>query len=134
MAQGIRYEPNARDRELVLLLAAGGVQQDLIAAAAKIAPKTMRKYYAPELESGQRQVTAQAISTLVKAMKDGGRGAVAAACFWLKCRERWTERTDLQVTGSQGGPVSITYDSPAAEIASRIASLASRIGSPEHPV
>jgi hypothetical protein len=103
MPQGAKYVPTPEQRELVLLLAAGGVTHDLIAASVKCSEPTLYKHFKTELTTGQRQITALAVSSLVRAMKNGGKGSVAAACFWLKCRERWTERHEL--TGADGSPL-----------------------------
>jgi len=112
MAQGKKHEPRPEDRELVLLLAAGGITHDFIAACVKCSEPTLYKAYKRELTTGQRQVTAQAISTLVKAMKGGGRGAVAAACFWLKTREHWRETQVLEHEGQIGlaGPLKVIVE------------------------
>ncbi len=103
MAQGKTYEPTPADREAVLLLAGAGATEQRICQVVKCDPKTLRKHFRRELDTGKSQITTQAVSTLVKAMKGGGKGSVTAAIFWLKTRERWTERSEL--TGADGAPL-----------------------------
>jgi len=84
-----------------MVLAAGGVRQELIAKVVGISVPTLEKAYRSELDIGKARITAQAIACLVKTMQGGGRGAVAAAAFWLKCREGWKEISGLEITDLQ---------------------------------
>ena len=127
-----QFQPTKEQRDSVIVLAGGGVREDLIAMSMKIDPKTLRKHFRDELDSGRTIITKQAIATLVRAMQDGGRGAVGAAAFWLKCREGWEERH--VISGPNGGAIELDV-SGTELLASRLAGIAARrragIGAPK---
>lgn len=110
----LKYIPSQADREAVSILAGGGVSQERIAKVLKISVPTLEKAFRDELDAGQTMVTRQAIATLILAMKDGGRGAVAAAAFWLKCRERWTETSAHRFVDDSGQDRKLDIDSVRA--------------------
>lgn len=78
---------------MVRLLCAGGITQDRIADAIGVSAPTLRKHYRRDIMVGQAEIDAQAINTLVAAMRGGGKEAVAAAIWWTRSRMGWTERT-----------------------------------------
>lgn len=67
-----------------------GLPQDDIAAYLGIDPKTLRKWYAEELQ----QATVQANAAVAKALftKATKGNDTAAMIFWLKARANWREK------------------------------------------
>lgn len=81
-----------QSKRVVQLLAGTGVLRSEIATAIGCSLATLERHYKTELASAQTLLTAQAVSTLFRAMRAGGRAAVAAAAFYLKARAGWSER------------------------------------------
>jgi hypothetical protein len=74
---------------MVNTLAGCGVSHDYIALKLGIAPKTLRKHFRQELDTGAADANALVAQSLhAKAVN----GNVVAAMFWLKCRAGWTDR------------------------------------------
>ena len=100
-----KHVPTDQQREMATALAGGGIPQTLIARAIGISVPTLEREYRVELDTGKTRITGKAISTLIRAMDSGGKGAVGAAAFWLKCREGWKETSALEVAGKDGVPL-----------------------------
>src|ERR1043165_4271379 len=96
------HEPTKQTRDTVTALSGAGVQQTLIARVVGVSKPTLEKAYRQELDTGKSTITALAVATLVKAMNAGGRGAVGAAAFWLKCRENWKETSNHRFVDDDG--------------------------------
>jgi len=72
-------------------MAGYGVPEEGISRVLAIDPKTLRKHYREELDTGQLKATAKvAESRFRKALGDGAQ-SVTAAIFWLKTRGGWRE-------------------------------------------
>jgi hypothetical protein len=56
-----------------------------------IDPKTLRKHYRDELDTGQIKATAKVAEFLFRKATTEGSQAVTAAIFWLKTRGGWRE-------------------------------------------
>lgn len=93
-----RFEPTDARRELVSALAACGVRQEIIASRIGIDPKTLRRSFRRELKEGKQDACAVVAESLFRMATGTGRGAVAAAIFWLKTQAGWRE---VQVVQSQ---------------------------------
>ena len=74
------YNPTPNDRELVRVLAANGVQKEVICKLIHIQKRTLYKYYREELDDGCAMVTAKVGAALVKEAMSGN---VAAQRYWL---------------------------------------------------
>ncbi len=94
------YVASDKDRVMVRLLCAGGITQDRIAVAIGVSAPTLRRHFARDIKVGQTEIDAQAVGTLVAAMRGGGKQAVAAAKFWCQSRMGWSER----ITVDDGKP------------------------------
>ncbi len=134
------YKPTDADRNTVRIMAACGVTHEDISkclGTKGIAPKTLRKHFARELETAYLMANAQAGAKLFEAVNKGEAWAV---CFWLKCRARWQEVVRYEHTGADSGPVTINISGdsdPKVLLRSRIAGLAARLNpepSVEQPV
>ncbi len=84
-----------------------GVPEIDIARIIGIDPKTLRKHYRDELETGHVKANAKVAENLYRRTTGEGREAVTAAIFWLKTRARWKETSVHELGGSEGGPLRI---------------------------
>lgn len=105
MAGRPKFVPTKEQRTGVGLMLAGGMDTARAARVIGISQPTFLKVFREEIEIGGANITQMAIGTLVREMSQGGRPGVAAACFWLKCRERWTEIQRTEVSGVDGAPI-----------------------------
>lgn len=94
-----KHNPTDKRRAEVSALVSYGVSQDEIAVYMGIAPKTLRKHYRHELETGAIKANAQIAKALFNQAK---RGNVQAQKFWLSARADWREKKDIdaRVEGS----------------------------------
>jgi AraC-like DNA-binding protein len=72
------FHPTAKHRDRVMLLAAGGITEPAIATVLGISPKTLRNYFAAELETGRGVKRAQNLERLEAAAKRGNVSAMKA--------------------------------------------------------
>ncbi len=72
-------------------MAGYGVPEDAIARVLAIDPKTLRKHYRDELDTGQIKATAKVAESLFRKATTDGNQSVTAAIFWLKTRGGWRE-------------------------------------------
>jgi hypothetical protein len=85
-------------RRQVEAMAAYGVQEIAIARVLAIDPKTLRKHYRDELDTGQVKATARVAESLFRKATGEGPQSVTAAIFWLKTRGGWRESPqDLRI-------------------------------------
>jgi hypothetical protein len=99
------HEPTAEARGIVQALAQFGVPQPQIAAKIGVGEKTLRKYYATELNDGATAANLAVAQRLYDvATKGTGKEAVTAAIFWLKTRAGWRETINVNdVTDPNAG-------------------------------
>jgi hypothetical protein len=72
------FNPTAKHRDRVMLLAAGGIPQPAIAAVLGCCDRTLRNYFAVELKSGRGVKRAQNLERLEAAAKRGNVSAMKA--------------------------------------------------------
>ena len=108
------FTPTDEQRGMVKAFAAYGVQQDEIAKYLEIDPKTLRKHFRRELDTGGIEATFKVAQSLYKAATGGN---VGAAIFWMKARGGWREKHVVEHTGEEGSPIqfSIVTGVPRAE-------------------
>ncbi|VVE41080.1 hypothetical protein PMO31116_04124 [Pandoraea morbifera] len=107
------FVPTAADRKLVETLAGYGVPHEDIAlqvinpqTAKSLDPKSLRRHFRMELDTGATKANSLVAQNLFKHATGTGKGAVAAAIFWMKVRAGWKEPPQrLEHTGADGGPV-----------------------------
>lgn len=120
------YEPTEADRRQVETLASYGVKEDDIClliinpqTGKPIAPKTLRRAFRVELDTGMVKANAKVGESLF--MQAVGAPAVfdangnkiraelprnvAAGIFWAKTRMGWREKSELELSGNNGGPI-----------------------------
>jgi transposase len=100
-----QYKENENDRKLVIAFAAAGLPQKEIAKQIKLSYATLRKYYKAELEDSKNNVTAIAVSGLIKAINKGNVGAIK---FWLNTQAGWSTKSNVDATVG-------TYDADKAK-------------------
>jgi hypothetical protein len=105
------FEPTPEQRRTVEMLSAMGVPQEKICLlilskrGKPIDLKTLRKYFRLELDTGSTKANQAVAGALYKKAidPDGGSPSVTAAIFWLKTRARWSEKTEVELSGSVDG-------------------------------
>lgn len=117
------HEPTPQGREQVKSMSGYGIPQDEIARLLEIDPKTLRKYYRDELDTGMTEANAAVAESLYKSAVEDRN--VTAAIWWTKSRMGWKER--VEVTGKDGGPINMRNLSDD-ELDRRITRLAAESG------
>ena len=119
------FEPTAEQRKTVEAMAGYGLREDQIARCIGdrgIDPKTLRKHFRWELDTGATKANTAVAQTAYR-MATSGK-CPAMTIFWLKCRGGgWHEKNLLQQSGSQGGPEEMND----AEIRQRITQELARV-------
>jgi hypothetical protein len=82
-------------------MAGYGVREDDIALVLGLAPKTLRKHFRPELDTGHIKANVKVAESLFRKATGPGREAVTAAIFWLKTRAGWTEPKQPEPLGKK---------------------------------
>lgn len=85
------HKPDPFHRRQVEAMAAYGVPEMAISRVVGIDPKTLRKHYREELDTGQIKATAKVAESLFRKATTDGSQSVTAAIFWLKTRGGWRE-------------------------------------------
>ena len=94
-----QHYPTDEQRAQVNALAGFGVQEAEIARYIGIDPKTLRRWYRDELDTGHIRANAAVAKSLYRQATEGN---VAAAIFWLKARAGWREKHDINHTSNDG--------------------------------
>ena len=85
------HRPDATSRRQVEAMSAYGVPEADVARVIGIDPKTLRKHYRTELDTGAVKATAKVAEFLYRKATSEGQQCVTAAIFWLKTRGQWKE-------------------------------------------
>ena len=125
------HRPDAIGCRQVEAMAAYGVPEADIARVLGIDPKTLRKHYREELDSGHVKANAKVAENLYRKATGEGREAVTAAIFWLKARAGWRETSIHEVSGRSGGPIQFSWLSDT-ELDAKIAEVSARLGVDVH--
>ena len=88
-----KHEPTDQSRKTVEAMAAGGILQDDIAVVIGVAPKTLREHYREELDTAATKANA-------KIAQKATSGDTTALIWWTKARMRWSEKQDVEHSGS----------------------------------
>jgi len=84
------HVPDDRSRQMVEVLSGFGIPQDKIADVIGVDGKTLRKYYATELQRGAATVEAKLVGNLLKLASGSDGTALKAIMFALQCRFGWS--------------------------------------------
>ena len=87
------HTPEPAGRRQVEAMAAYGVPEADIARVLGIDPKTLRKHYRDELDTGSIKANSRIAESLYKKAMGDGAQSVTACIFWLKTRAQWKETT-----------------------------------------
>ncbi len=86
------YQPTDKHRDAVRAMVGYGVTHEEVARALNVVPKTLRKYYRHELDTGATIASAAVAQSLFWMATEGKN--VAAAIYWLRCRAGWKPASD----------------------------------------
>ena len=103
------HKPDPLLRRQVEAMAAYGVAEKDIACVIGIDPKTLRKHYRRELDTGAIKANSKIAESLYKKALGDGAQSVTAAIFWLKTRAQWKETVvnEVNVEGTLKGTDSV---------------------------
>ena len=87
------HKPEPAGRRQVEAMSAYGVPEADIARVIGIDPKTLRKHYRDELDTGSIKANSRMAENLYKKAMGDGPQSVTATIFWLKTRAQWKETT-----------------------------------------
>ena len=125
------HRPDPVTRRQVEAMAAYGIPEADIARVLGIDPKTLRKHYRDELDTGSIKANSRMAENLYrKAMGDGPQ-SVTATIFWLKTRAQWKETMVQEHTGNAGPVVRIERVIIAPPLRNDAASTPGITASPE---
>lgn len=111
------YEPTERDRQTVEIMVAAGIERPNIALCVGISEPTLRKHFRRELDTASvRANTRVAAALFKKATSDDHPGAVTAAIWWTKCRNRWAEVVKNEHTGANGEEIVVRIAGTDADL------------------
>ena len=99
------HQPDPASRRYVEAMAGYGTPEADIATVVGIDPKTLRKHYRQELNTGSIKANTKVAESLYKKALGDGSQSVTAAIFWLKTRAHWKETLVNEVTHNVGGSV-----------------------------
>jgi len=85
------HRPDPVSRRQVEAMAAYGVPEADIATVIGIDPKTLRRHYRQELDTGHIKANSKIAESLYRKALGDGPQSVTAAIFWLKTRAHWKE-------------------------------------------
>ena len=91
------HQLDPTSRRQVEAMAAYGVPEADIATVVGIDPKTLRRHYRQELDTGHIKANSKVAENLFHKATGNGREAVIAAIFWLKTRAHWKETTVTEI-------------------------------------
>ena len=92
------HKPDPGQRRQTEAMAACGVPEVDIAKVIGIDPKTLRKHYRQELDTGGIKASTRIAESLYRKALGDGPQSVTAAIFWLKTRAHWKETVVSEVT------------------------------------
>lgn len=117
------HQPTDKDRLTVEAMTGYGATAEEIALLLGIAPKTLRKHYRQELDTGKIKANAKVAESLFKqATKQ--EPSVPAAIFWLKSQAGWRETQNVNHSGKIEG--SNTAESAVDRIAELLETAGAR--------
>ena len=107
------HKPDPTSRRQVEAMTAYGVPETDIATVIGVDPKTLRKHYRSELDTGEIKANSKVAESLYRKALGDGSQSVTAAIFWLKTRARWREAPQTLLQGRVNRTTTAS-DSPKA--------------------
>ena len=93
------HKPDPAQRKQVEAMAAYGIPEINIAAVLGVDPKTLRKHYRDELDTGHVKANSKVAESLYRKAIGDGAQSVTAAIFWMKTRAGWKETIVQESSG-----------------------------------
>ena len=109
------HQPDPASRRQVEAMAAYGVPEADVAKVIGVDPKTLRKHYREELDTGQIKANSRVAESLYRKAVGDGSQSVTAAIFWLKTRARWKEVQVSEVVHDVADPIQTLMQRIAAK-------------------
>ncbi len=100
----ISHKPTKETRQQVREMSGLGLPHEQIGALINISDVTLRKHYAFELSIGKAEASAKVAGTLFNKAQAGD---TTAMIWWTKAQMRWSETVKQELTGKNGGDISI---------------------------
>jgi hypothetical protein len=91
------HRPTDFTRKMVISAIGMGIEQTAISKLMDIAPKTLRRFYRSELDTGVARANFKVARSLY-GRASGGKDTIASI-FWLKARAGWEDRQRVQHEG-----------------------------------
>lgn len=88
------YQPTEEGRRMVMAMSGYGIPHVEIALVVGIAPKTLRKHFRHELDTGHINANAKVAESLYNKAIGDGSSAVTAAIWWTKAQMGWREKVE----------------------------------------
>lgn len=99
------HEPTEITREVVQTSSGLGLPQEQICALIGILDaKTLRKHYERELALGKAEASSQVSKSL---FNKAVQGDTTAMIWWTKSQMKWSETVKQEITGADGGALTI---------------------------
>lgn len=98
------FQVTEANKIIVKELSGFGIPQNQIAASIGCNVDTLTKYFEEEILLGQADINAMVVGKLAKKCREED---TAAIIFWCKTRLKFSEKSQLEVTGADGGPIEI---------------------------
>jgi hypothetical protein len=111
------HKPDEKTRQVVESAVGMGLDQQSIAKLLDINPKTLRKFYRRELDTGAAKANLSVAKTLYKRATSGKD--TIAGIFWLKSRAGWVD-TVKQVHEGIPENITVTFALEPPEVASEL--------------
>jgi hypothetical protein len=121
------HRPTKDSRTRVLLWVSAGATQDFIAREMGMALNTLRAHYKRELQEGRDEIINRVGRGVIARAMNGDN---ACSFFYLRTQggDRWRERTRVEATGLNGGPIDVRHLT-TEQIIAAIAALREDTGS-----
>jgi hypothetical protein len=111
------HDPDPVSRRQVEAMAGYGVPEHDIARVLAVSPKTLRKHYRDELDTGHVKATAKVAENLYRKATGDGPQSVTAAIFWLKTRAGWKETFVQESAGEVKHTFVVRLPEPVRDLA-----------------
>jgi hypothetical protein len=115
------YKPTDEDRKMVTQFTAVGMTIDQICmlitnpeTGKGLSPKTLRKFFREELDSGGLKANYKVSSNMFKMATGEGKHAFNAGKYWLNCRapNEWSERNHVDLNQGGDGVIKVEFVKP----------------------
>lgn len=107
-----QWEPTDEQVKQIETMSAMGIPQDDMATIIGVSAKTLRKHCRKQLDSGAIKATLKVAQSLFKQATEENN--TAAMIFWMKARAGWSEKTKTEITGTNGGPLKVSWHDQSA--------------------